>query len=118
MPLVIASCSLHNRGMATIDGNSVRAFLAGVLTVNSIGHLATAVAGKEHLTPLAGRGSGPVVNAVWGGSNLVGGLALARSAARPGRRWGSEINAFGAGAAAFGAWMFLSELLLEVNSSP
>jgi len=102
--------------MAAIDLSTVRALLAGVMTANSLGHLATAAAGKEHLTPLAGRHSGPAVNAVWGGANLLGGLALARSAATAGRRWGGELNAFGAGAAGFAAWMFCSELLWSVNS--
>lgn len=103
--------------MAQINSTSVRAFLSGVLTVNSIDHLATAVMGKEFLTPLADKHSGPSVNALWGGMNLVGGLALARSAASPGRRWGPEMHAFGAGAAGFAAWMFLSEMLFEVNSA-
>ncbi|USQ78873.1 hypothetical protein NF556_14730 [Ornithinimicrobium faecis] len=103
--------------MAEINSNSVRAFLSGVLTVNSIDHLATAAVGKEFLTPLAGKNSGPLVNALWGGANLMGGLALARSAASPGPRWGPEAHAFGAGAAAFATWMFLSEVLLEVNTS-
>lgn len=101
--------------MADIDRNSVRAFLSGVLAANSIGHLATAAAGKEYLTPLAGKHSGPLVNAVWGGSNLVGGLALVRFATGPGHRWGPEIHAFGAGAAVFAVWGFLSELVFENN---
>ncbi|MCK0111474.1 hypothetical protein MWU75_04900 [Ornithinimicrobium sp. F0845] len=102
--------------MAAFDRSTVRPLLAGVLTANSLGHLATAAAGKEHLTPLAGRHSGPIVNAVWGGANLLGGLVLARAAASPGRRWGREINAFAAGATGFAAWMFLSELAWPVNT--
>lgn len=101
--------------MADIDRTSLRAFLSGVLTANSLAHLATAAAGKEHLTPLAGKHSGPFANAVWGGSNLVGGLALARSATAPGHRWGPEIHAFGAGAATFAVWGLLSELVFENN---
>jgi hypothetical protein len=92
--------------------------MAGVLAVNSIGHLATAVAGKEHLTPLAGRRSGPTVNAIWGAANLAGGLILARRAATPGPRWGADLHAFGIGAASFAAWMALSERLLGTNTGP
>lgn len=102
--------------MTAIDRTHARAFLAGVLTANSLGHLATAAAGKEHLTPLAGRRSGPLVNAVWGGGNLLGGLVAARGLSSPGPRWGRELHAFGAGAAGFAAWMFLSELLWSVNT--
>lgn len=104
--------------MTRIDPNSVRAFLAGVLTVNSVGHLATAAAAKQHLTPLAGRRSGSVANAVWGGANLVGGLVLARTGASAGERWGGELNAFGAGAAVFSTWMFVSELAMPLNTRP
>lgn len=96
-------------------GVDVRAFVAGVLAANSLGHLVTAAAGKEHLTPLAGRRSGPVANAVWGLLNLAGGAALVRRAARPGRRWGPELDAFGAGAAVFAAWMAVSNRLLGTN---
>lgn len=67
-------------------GSRVRAFAGGVLCANSLGHLASAAAGKEHLTPLAGRRSGPAVNAVWGLLNLGGGLLLGRAAAPPHRR--------------------------------
>lgn len=99
--------------MNTPDRRSVRSFAAGVLSVNSLAHLATAAAGKEHLTPLAGKHSGPMVNAVWGAVNLIGGLALARSAATPGRRWGGEKYAFGSGVVVFGLWMDLSERLFN-----
>ncbi|OAV59416.1 hypothetical protein [Enteractinococcus helveticum] len=64
--------------MASNHNRSVGAFFAGVFMVNSLGHFATAIAGKQHLTPLAGRRSGPAVNALWGAMNLAGGLALAR----------------------------------------
>lgn len=94
---------------------TVRAVLGGLLAANSLGHLATAVAGKEHLTPLAGRHSGPAVNAAWGLLNLAGGLALVRGAATPGRRWGTELDGFGAGAAAFAAWMAVSNRVTTTN---
>lgn len=42
----------------------VRSVVAGVLVANSAPHLATAVAGRQHLTPLAGRDSPPAVNLV------------------------------------------------------
>lgn len=100
------------------DSSQTRSFFAGVLAVNSIGHLATAVAGKEHLTPLAGRRSGPTVNAIWGAANLAGGLALAHAAATPGRRWGADLHAFATGAAIFAGWMAVSERLLGTNTDP
>jgi hypothetical protein len=39
----------------------VRSVVAGVLVANSAPHLATAVAGRQHLTPLAGRDSPPAL---------------------------------------------------------
>jgi hypothetical protein len=102
--------------MGVLRSPTARSFLGGVLAANSLAHLATAVTGREHLTPLAGRTSGPVVNAVWGGANLLGGLLLTRSAGGPGRRWDERLVAFDAGAAAFAAWMALSEGLMRVNS--
>src|SRR5688572_15136504 len=99
------------------DSSQTKSFIAGALAVNSIEHLATAAAGKEHLTPLAGRRSGPTVNAIWGAANLAGGLVLARAAATPGRRWGADLHAFGTGAAVFAGWMALSERLLGTNAS-
>jgi len=92
------------------------AFAAGVLCANSLPHLATAVTGHEHLTPLGGRRSSRVVNAVWGLMNLVGGLALIRGVDSGGRRWDSKLVAFGAGAAVFAAWMAGSEAVLRMNS--
>lgn len=71
---------------------------------NSLVHLASAGAGKQYLTPLGGQDSGPAANAAWGAANLLGGLALARAAAGPGRRWRGEIRAFGAGSAVFALW--------------
>jgi hypothetical protein len=54
----------------------MRSLIAGVLVANSAPHLASAAAGRWHLTPLAGRNSGLAVNAVWGTLSLVGGLLL------------------------------------------
>lgn len=95
---------------------AVQAFASGVLTVNSVGHLATAAAGKSYLTPLAGPGSGPAVNALWGALSIAGGLVLLRRTARPGRRWGGELHAFNAGAAVFGAWSLISDRFLIGNA--
>lgn len=101
--------------MGKIFSKSAGAFCAGVLTVNSLGHLATAAAGKEYLTPLAGRRSGPAVNALWGAMNLGGGLVFARRSRTPGARWGREVHAFNAGAVTFAAWVLLSELAFRTN---
>lgn len=102
--------------MSAAESKPVPAFFSGVLMVNSAVHLATAAAGKELLTPLAGLHSGPGLNAVWGAMNLIGGLALARRASAPGRRWGSEIHAFNAGAAAFSIWIAVSDRVMGLNA--
>lgn len=100
------------------------AFVAGVLCANSIPHLATAVAGRRHLTPIGGPRSSPRINAAWGAANLVGGLALiARSAhgardAHSEERWDSRLVAFDLGAAVFAAWMVSSEAALHGNWEP
>ncbi|WP_194421283.1 hypothetical protein [Microbacterium abyssi] len=92
------------------------AVAAGVLCANSLPHLATAVTGHEHLTPLGGRHSSRWVNAVWGLMNLLGGLALVRGVASGRRRWDSRLVSFSAGAAVFAAWMAGSEAVLRTNS--
>jgi hypothetical protein len=88
----------------------VRAAVAGVLVANSAPHLATAVAGRRHLTPLAGRDSAPAANLV-GGALVLRGAAAAR---QPGR-WDDRLVAFEAGYLAWALWMTVSEYLLEVN---
>lgn len=97
--------------------SSIRSLVAGVLVANSAPHLASAVAQRRHLTPLAGRDSSPAVNALWGAANLVGGLALLRHAAGApaAARWDERLHWFEAGAAGFAAWMAGSELALRVN---
>ncbi|WP_157995692.1 hypothetical protein [Thermomonospora amylolytica] len=91
-------------------------FLAGMLVANSAPHLATAVTGRRHMTPLAGRGSGPVVNGVWAGLNLAGGLLLLRRARRHGgARWDEDLVAFEAGYLTFALWMAGSERLFPMN---
>lgn len=96
----------------------VLSFFAGALIANSAPHLASAVSGRRHLTPLAGRRSSAAVNAVWGTANLVAGYALLRRAAprRAGQEsWDSRLPAFEAGCVAWAAWMAASERLLRIN---
>lgn len=96
----------------------MRSFVAGVLIANAAPHLATAVVRKEHLTPLAGRGSGPAVNAAWAGLNLAAGVALLGSTRRgDGRRWGNDLVAFEGGCLALAAWMAGTERFFPVNHS-
>lgn len=94
-----------------------RSFLAGVLVGNSAPHLATAVTGRRHLTPLAGADSGPGVNGLWAALNLLGGLLLLSPSGRrePGR-WDGDLVAFEAGALTMSAWMAGSERVLGTNS--
>ncbi|GAA1490435.1 hypothetical protein [Brachybacterium sacelli] len=104
------------------------AFVAGLLCANSLPHLATAAAGRCHLTPIGGAESSRGINAAWGAANLIGGLALiAHSARGEGlsagsvrgeERWDSRLVAFDLGAAVFAAWMAASEATLQVNWSP
>lgn len=93
------------------------AFAAGLLSANALPHLATAATGRCHLTPLAGRNSDRWINLLWGSLNLAGGLALIARTARGRGRWDSRLVAFDAGAAAFTAWMALSEVFMKTNSS-
>lgn len=99
----------------------VAAAAAGVLVANSAPHLASWAAAREHLTPLPGRRSSPRVNLLWGATNLLGGLALARRAARrppADRRWDRRLVWFEGGWAGFAAWIVASEALLGVNTRP
>jgi hypothetical protein len=105
---------------------SGRAFLAGVLAANSLPHLATAAAGRAHLTPLAGRASNRWVNLAWGAVNLGAGLALVathphsdqlRDPARD-QTWDERLLAFDAGAASFAVWMAVSEKAFKLNWKP
>jgi hypothetical protein len=94
-----------------------RAFLAGVLAGNSLPHLASTVTAREHLTPIAGRDSGAVVNGVWAGLNLAGAYLLLRSTSRSGdRRWTADLLAFEAGVTTLAMWMLGSEAWLRINS--
>ena len=94
------------------------AFVGGVLVGNSAPHLATAVTGRTHLTPLAGKESSAVVNLIWGLSNILAGLALTRAYTRSAeRRWDESLIAFEAGVATFAIWMAASEAVLRVNTT-
>lgn len=95
----------------------VGAFTGGLLVGNSAPHLATAVTGRTHLTPVGGRESSAVVNLAWGLSNVLAGLALTRASTRSGgRRWDESLIAFEAGVATFALWMAGSEAALRVNT--
>ena len=95
---------------------AVGAFTGGLLVGNSAPHLASAVTGRTHMTPLAGRGSGRWINLIWGAANLLGGLALTRAAVGTGQTWDRTLVAFDAGVAAFATWMFVSEYAMPMNS--
>lgn len=92
-----------------------RAYAAGLLAGNSLPHLATAVCGKKHLTPLGWHNSDRWLNLVWGALNLGGGLALIAAGRTPGDRWDAQLPAFEAGAATFAVWMAVTERLKPVN---
>jgi hypothetical protein len=94
------------------------AFAGGLLVGNSAPHLASAVTGRTHLTPLAGRESSAAVNLVWGLSSALAGLALTRACTRSaGSRWDESLIAFEAGVATFALWMAGSEAALRVNTA-
>lgn len=98
------------------EGSARRAYVAGVLCANALPHLATAIAGRRHLTPLAGRDSSAGVNLAWAVANAVGGGALLRSATRePTERRDRRLVTFEAGALTMAAWMLASEHLGQVN---
>jgi hypothetical protein len=95
----------------------LRSFLCGVLVGNSAPHLASALAGRRHLTPLAGRDSGQAVNALWGGLNLAGGLLLLPAERhRTDEGWDDDLLAFEGGFLALAAWMFATEWTLRTNT--
>lgn len=105
----------HRPSLGAMRSSRIRSFLGGVLVGNSAPHLATAVTGRRHLTPLAGPGSGPGVNAAWGVLNLATGLLLVSRGPRT-ERWDDDLVAFEAGVCAFAAWMAGSERALRVNT--
>ena len=91
--------------------------LAGMLAANSAPHLASAVANRKHLTPLAGRQSGPLVNGIWALANLAGAVLVLRASRSPEpTRWGPDLVAFETGYLAFAAWMVATERLFSTNS--
>jgi hypothetical protein len=56
-----------------------------------------------------------VVNALWGGANLVGGLLLARAVTGEGPEVIARREAFGLGVAAFSAWAVVGERIVRVS---
>ncbi|PRZ42875.1 hypothetical protein CLV47_104223 [Antricoccus suffuscus] len=96
----------------------IQSFFAGLFVANSAPHLATALTGKKHLTPLAGRESGPGVNGLWAGMNLAAGAALLiAKRGKNSKRWDGDLLAFETGYLTFAAWTAGSERLLRTNSS-
>lgn len=101
-----------------MNASKIQLVVAGVLMANSAPHLATAVSGHRHLTPLAGRESSPATNLVWAAANLAGAAALLRAAATPAPtsgRWDHGLLAFETGYLGWAAWMAISEYVLKVN---
>ncbi|QGN32270.1 hypothetical protein [Microlunatus sp. Gsoil 973] len=95
----------------------ISAFAAGVAMANSGPHLASLITGREHLTPLGGRSSGPLVNGVWASLNLAVGVALLQpSRRRGGRRWDNDLPAFELGCLCLAAWLAASEAFLATSN--
>lgn len=101
-----------------MKSSRVQSFFAGMLVANSAPHVASAAAGREHMTPLAGRRSGAVANGVWAGLNLAAGVVLLRLAGKGKKevRWDRDLVAFETGYLAFASWMALSERFFPMNS--
>ena len=99
-----------------MQASRIASFAAGLLVANAAPHLATAVTGRRHLTPLAGRDSGPGVNGAWSALNIGTAIGLLVWSARgKSSRWDSDLVAFGLGHVAFSAWMVTSEAVARVN---
>lgn len=94
-----------------------RSFLAGVLVGNSAPHLATAVTGRRHLTPLGGPRSGPGVNGLWGLLNLLAGLLLLTpDTHRTPQEWDDDLVAFEGGLLALAVCAVTTERALRTNT--
>ena len=105
--------------VGAVSPSRIRSFLAGVLVGNSAPHLATALTGRRHLTPLAGRRSGPGANGLWGLLNLLGGLLLlSPDTHRSPSGWDDDLIAFESGLLALAAWMVATERALRTNTHP
>jgi hypothetical protein len=99
-----------------MQASRIASFAAGLLVANAAPHLATAVTGRRHLTPLAGSDSGPAVNGAWSALNVGTAIGLLVWSARgKGSRWDTDLVAFGLGHVAFSAWMAASEAVARVN---
>lgn len=105
-----------SRGRGRGRGPRIAAAAAGVLCANALPHLATAVAGRRMLTPLAGRDSPASVNALWGAMNLAGGLLLLRTGLRDTDRTGPVPEAFDLGVAGYAVWAVAGERLFGFNA--
>ncbi|AKT52140.1 hypothetical protein [Arsenicicoccus sp. oral taxon 190] len=90
----------------------LRAFCSGVLAANATPHAYAAVVGATQLTPLAGRRSGPAVNALWASLNALGAVAVARPLDPGDAR---QRQAFKAGVAGFATWTLLSEWVTDLD---
>ena len=99
-----------------MEGSRIASFAAGLLVANAAPHLATAVTDRRHLTPLAGRRSGPAVNGAWSALNIAAatGLLVWSARGKP-ARWDGDLVAFGLGPVTFAAWMAASEALAPIN---
>ncbi|GIF74326.1 hypothetical protein [Asanoa siamensis] len=94
----------------------IASFTAGMLVANAAPHLATAVTRRRHLTPLAGRDSGPAVNGAWAALNVAVAVGLLTWSARgKAARWDADLVAFGFGHLTFAAWMAASEAVAPMN---
>ena len=98
-----------------MTSTSIRSVIAGVLMANSAPHVATALTGHQHMTPVGGRDSGPRVNAAWAALNLAGSAALLlyKRSRRP--RWEADLLWFELGYFVFAAWMVTSERVMATN---
>ena len=94
----------------------IASFVAGALVANAAPHMATAVTGRRHLTPLGGRDTGPGLNGAWSALNIGAAIGLLAGSARgKGARWDTDLVAFGLGHVVFSAWMATSEAVARVN---
>ena len=99
-----------------MQASRIASFAAGLLVANAAPHLATAVTGRRHLTPLAGRDSGPGVNGAWSALNVCTAIGLLVWFAQgKSSRWDADLVAFGLGHVTFSAWMAASEAVARVN---
>src|SRR5699024_5069237 len=85
---------------------------------NSLPRLATAAAGRRHLTLLNRHDSRHRTNAICGNGDLLGGLMLIGRTAHGEGRWNSRVVLFYLGAASFAAWAAISEHSIRMHWDP